>query len=189
MPPDEDDDDEEEEEEVQCGAGSSGPVSTSVGAAIVHSDGSATARYYHDLLGPAGPGEPVELGPDVQQSIITANQHREANLRDGSTANQETGRYGVVSSHRFVNNTVVEYQTTGCGPDDACCTTTFTAALDDGFWDVTDLPWFGPYLGCSEPDGIYANCEVIGGSPYAFVPFTWTIEYDNPKRKRKRKDE
>ena len=130
MPPDEDDDDEEEEEEVQCGAGSSGPVSTSVGAAIVHSDGSATARYYHDLLGPAGPGEPVELGPDVQQSIITANQHREANLRDGSTANQETGRYGVVSSHRFVNNTVVEYQTTGCGPDDACCTTTFTAALD-----------------------------------------------------------
>ncbi len=187
VPPDEDDDDEdEEEEEVQCGAGSSGPVSTSVGTSVVHGNFSATQRYGAQMPGP------VELGSAVQQSIIDANLPREANLRDGSTANQKQGRYGVESSYLFVNNTVVEYKTTGCGPNDACCTTTFTAALDDGFWDVTDLPWFGSYLGCSAPDGIRPNCEVTDGLPYAFVPFTWTIEYDNPKRKRKkrkRKDE
>ena len=181
--PDKDDDGEDEEEVVQCGAGSSGPVSTAVGAAIVDDNATAATRY---TLRQSGP---VELGPNVQKTIIDANLPREARLRDGSTANQQKGRYGVESSYLFVNNTVVEYETTdGCGPKDACCTTTFTAAVDDGVWDVIDIGLIAPVrtaVGCTVPDGAGQNCEVFPGKPYAFVPFTWTIEYDNPKRKRK----
>ena len=98
------------------------------------------------------------------------------NLRDGSTANQEKGRYGVKSSYTFVGDTVVEYLTTaGCGPNDDCCTTQFTGALDDGFWDVI--------VPCLDPDGDGPNCE-LKGVPYPFVPFSWTIEYDNPKKRK-----
>lgn len=163
---------------MQCGAGSSGPKSDATGVATVDSDGEAVAIYEN------GNGDPVELGPNVQQSIVTANQPREARLRNGSTANQRSGRYGVRSSHFFVNRTVVTYATTGCGPRDHCCTTTFTGAVDDGFWDVTDLPLVGG-LFCSKPDGMERNCEWEDHKPYPFVPFSWTIEYDNPKRKKK----
>lgn len=178
---DADSDEEEEEEEEKCGMGSLEPRSNGIGAVTVNSDIEAASWYKW------GNGRAAELGPSVQAGIIRVNEPREQRLLDGSTTNQMSGEYGVESPDLFVNRTVVGYATQGCGDADACCTTTFTGALHDGFWDVTDLRIVGPYIGCSNPDGDGPNCEALGGKPYAFISFSWTIEYANPKRKRKRK--
>ena len=178
---DEADEEDDEEEDVKCGAASSGPRSIGTGQVTVGNIFVASALYRY------GRGLPAELGRNVQQSIIDANLPREARLRDGSTANQKKGRYGVKSSYTFVGDTVVEYKTTGCGLDDDCCTTKFTGALDDGFWDVTgldlDWDWLDNVI-CASPDRIGPNCE-WRGTPYPFVPFSWTIEYDNPKKRKR----
>ena len=172
------DSDDEEEEEEKCGMGSLGPRSNGTGAVTVDSDIEAASWYKW------GNGRAAELGPSVQAGIIRVNEPREQRLLDGSTTNQMSGEYGVESPDLFVNRTVVGYATQGCGAADACCTTTFTGALHDGFWDVTDLRIVGPYIGCSSPDGDGPNCEALGGKPYAFISFSWTIEYANPKRKQ-----
>ena len=56
----------------------------------------------------------------------------------------------------------------------------------DGFWDVTgldlDVTWLDKLI-CADPDRLGPNCE-IRGTPHPFVPFSWTIEYDNPKKRK-----
>ena len=134
---------------------------------FVDNDVEASLHYFQ------GGGETVGLGPESQASIRQSERQRlaERRLREGTSEDPTSGRYGVTSSKTFINNTVVTYETT-C--DDSTCTTVFQGAVDDGYWDVNVL------VPESMHDGKGDNAEIAGGEPYAFETFSWEITYPNP---------
>jgi len=118
-----------------------------------------------------GPGEPARLGEESRAAIKNSldQQVRSERIRTGKTSNLFRGRYGVDVTREkfFIGRTAVEYQTDCAGGE---CTTTFTGAVDDGFWDPI-----------GKADGPGPRGEIPPGKPYYFVPFQWTMTFRDPR--------
>jgi len=97
---------------------------------------------------------------------------REQKIRNGETTSL-SGNYGVnmTTSMYHVGNTRVDYSTT-CGSKS--CVTDFSGFTQDGFWDVTGI----------NNDRMGPGGELKGGNPYPYIPFSWTISYPNPYKKK-----
>ena len=155
------------------GSESGSPASTSNGSdseespRVIDGNLEAISHYY------GGDGEEVKLGPKAQAAIRNSDRQLQAehNLRTGETANQWSGLYGV-DGGGFIGKTPVSYTTSCAG---GRCTTTFVASDGDGFWDLNNsIP-----QRLHDRDGPVA--EYRFGNPYAFIPFSWSITYDDPR--------
>ena len=109
------------------------------------------------------------------------------------------GCYKANSQNLWVGMTEVHYITT-CG-DSQCCTTTFTGGVNDGFWDVYHIDFvnYVNYVMCVEVYSFECAYEYVPftctfdqsgpcgefpfATPYAFIPFSWSIRYPDPRVK------
>jgi RHS repeat-associated protein len=131
-------------------------------SAIVDTTALAVIHYYH------GNGSAVELGDATKEAVQNhATQVAKRQKIILGTTTSMSGNYSVdlISIVYHVGQTRVDYLTT-CQGDS--CSTTYTAFSGDGFWDI----FSGGDLAGSEGE--------LGGTPYAYNPYSWIETYDNP---------
>ena len=129
----------------------------------IDSNDEAINHYYN------GNGEPVNLGEHTINVLKNApeQKYNQKALSEG-TAKSETHRYGVNLTFKkgtfHVGDTVVTYDK---AEGTKYRVVTYNAFVSDGFWDV--LPGKG--------DGQGPKKELPGGTPYSYIPYSWTEVY------------
>lgn len=145
------------------------------GTVVIHGTASAFAHYMY------GSGERAVLDESLQQAIKDSadQKFREDRIITGKSDNMFEGVYAVDMEIEsldtyFIGKTDIFYSTT-C--DSSTCKTDFTSQ-GDGFWDAGDP------LNFFEGDGMGSAYALPGGTPYPFVPFSWSIAFANPASSR-----
>ncbi len=136
-------------------------------ARLIDSNLEATDHYFN------GDGGPAELGDKTKDALRTHPRVLQAEERLAAGATAPFGRFAVDMTDRMyhVGRTPVDYATACAGQS---CTTTFTAFVRDGVWDIfTGNDRMGPQ-------------GELGGKPYPYKPYTWTKTYPNPNPPPKR---
>lgn len=124
---------------------------------------SAVRHYY------CGDGESVNLGENTISALKNSPEHtyNQKALREG-TAKSKDQRYGVDltkgNDTYHVGDTVVTYdKSEGL----KYRVVTYHAFNSDGFWDIYS----------NKGDGTGPKKELPGGTPYSYIPYTWTEVY------------
>ncbi|WCL81580.1 hypothetical protein PPO43_00520 [Saprospira sp. CCB-QB6] len=136
------------------------PARNRDGEAVVKDTWSAVEHYYF------GEGEPVSMDKKALRNAPDL-KHGQNRIMKGKTGGPESGVIGVnMTPHVYhIGKTTVGYKTT-CNSEE--CTTVYTSEKD-GFWDIF---WGGDHAG---PSG-----EFPLGTPYPYLPYTWSETYPNP---------
>ncbi|MDO9052836.1 MAG: RHS repeat-associated core domain-containing protein, partial [Gallionella sp.] len=133
----------------------------SAGHKCIDSTTDAVGQYY------LGDGSPVELGDNTNK--LLRNNPRvlqaEAKIAEGATSPNGNFAVDMRKDVFHVGKTPVDY-TSKCNAQS--CTTTFTAFVRDGFWDIF-----------SGNDRAGPQGELLG-KPYPYLPYTWTTTYKKP---------
>ncbi len=129
----------------------------------VDSTMSAVLHYY------CGDGESVNLGENTISALKKSPEHtyNQKALSEG-TAKSKAQRYGVDLTKGIdtyhVGDTVVTYDKS---EGSKYRVVTYHAFSSDGFWDIYS----------NKGDGIGPKKELLGGTPYSYIPYTWTEVY------------
>ena len=116
-----------------------------------------------------GDGESVNLGENTISALKNSPEHtyNQKALREG-TAKSKDQRYGVDltkgNDTYHVGDTVVTYDKS---ESSKYRVVTYHAFNSDGFWDIYS----------NKGDGIGPKKELQGGTPYSYIPYTWTEVY------------
>ncbi|MDN3649166.1 RHS repeat-associated core domain-containing protein [Reinekea marina] len=140
-----------------------------VGFVVIDSTSEAIDHYYN------GYGVPAALGEYTINAVINNDTHKgkEDKIIAGNSTSL-SGDYGINLTWNLntyhVGDTPIVYKTI-CDSYETC-KTTFTAFSNDGFWDAD--------IFANDDDGPGPEAEYEGGVVYPYIPYEWTIEYDNP---------
>jgi hypothetical protein len=129
------------------------------GGPVTIDNTSQALDYYYN-----GNGDPVLLGPQTQKQLFKNPDYiRVKGALINGTANSRTNTFDVDLTWQdntfHIGDSNVDYYTK-CSP--STCVTRFEAFVRDGF---------------SDPLGIGIE---LGGTPYPYIPFKFTIKYKNP---------
>ena len=136
----------------------------------VDSTSEAIKHYYN------GNGSPVNLGNNSINILKNSSEFMyNKNALANGTAKSDVHRFGVdMTSQKgtyHIGDTVVTYNKFS---GTKYRVVTYNAFVDDGFWDI--------YYN-KKGDGIGTKGELPFGTPYSYVPFTWTEVYQIGKWK------
>ena len=147
---------------------------------VIRNTKEALDHYYN------GKGKSVIIGKESTNELRNSPEYQRviSRLKSG-VANNLNGSFDVdmTTSTFHIGDTNVNYATVI--NSNGTVTTTFTEFVNDGFWDpdfVGEAPEF--LRGIAHPskfaDGMGPNLEIGGGTPYRYLPSTYTIIYKNP---------
>jgi len=123
-----------------------------------------------------GNGNPVNIGPNTIAALRTHPDQlmRQNRITSGNTTNPFEGNYNIdmTANAFFIGQTRVEYRATY---GSKFVVIDFTAFVNDGFWDATDV------LNIFTGDGLGPRHELPFHTPYSFIPHRWTISAPTPR--------